>query len=63
MKIDATKYYELLEAKRKDRLNFFEVLNKVTKVEPTFGKAYFKLDMDDEELNRIHQEFNELEHK
>ena len=63
VKIDATKYYELLEAKRKDRLNFFEVLNKVTKVEPTFGKAYIKLDMDDEELNRIHQEFNELEHK
>jgi len=42
----------------KDRQTFFKVLDNINKVEPTFGKPYFKVEIDEAELESIRQELN-----
>ncbi len=42
----------------KDRRTLSKVLDSITKVEPTFGKPYFKLEIDAAELDNIREEFN-----
>ena len=57
-KVDFEKYHEVIKAKGKDRRVFSKVLDSITKVEPTFGKTYFKLEMDETELESIRQELS-----
>ena len=57
-KVDFEKYHEVIKARGKDRRVFSKVLDSITKVEPTFGKTYFKLEMDETELDSIRRELN-----
>ena len=57
-KVDFEKYHEVIKARGKDRRVFSKVLDRITKVEPTFGKPYFKLEMDETELESIRQELS-----
>ena len=54
--------YDLLKsARQKDRREFSEMLSKIingiNKVEPTFGKPYFKIDIDFTELNILKRRY------
>ena len=57
-KISFEKYHDVIKARGRDRRVFSKVLDSITKVEPTFGKIYFKLEMDETELDSIRQELN-----
>ncbi len=57
-KVPFEKHHDVIKARNKDRRTFSKVLDKITKVEPTFGKPYFKVEMDDSELNGIRQKLN-----
>ena len=57
-KVDFEKYHEVIKARGKDRRVFSKVLDRITKVEPTFGKPYFKVEMDESELDSIRQELS-----
>lgn len=57
-KVSFEKYHDVIRAKSKDRRLFSKVLDSITKVEPTFGKAYFKLEMDETELDSIRWELD-----
>ncbi len=63
VKVDAKVYQGQIAAIEKHCRYVSDILSKVTKVQPTFGKASFKLNMDDEALEKIHQELNEFKHK
>ena len=55
-KVSFQKYHDAVTARGNDRRIFYKVLNKINKVEPAFGKAFFKLELDSEELDSIRQE-------
>ncbi|WP_339841635.1 BfmA/BtgA family mobilization protein [uncultured Maribacter sp.] len=57
-KVSFEKYHDAIKARSKDRQTFFKVLESITKVEPTFGKPYFKVEIDAVELERIRKELN-----
>ena len=57
-KISFEKYHDVIKARGRDRRVFSKALDSITKVEPTFGKIYFKLEMDETELDSIRQELN-----
>ena len=52
------KYHDLIKTRSKDRQIFTRVMDSVIKVEPTFGKAYFKVEMDESELYSIRRELD-----
>lgn len=52
-KVPFEQYHEAIKARGRDRRIFSIVLNNITKVEPTFGKPYLKLEMDETELESI----------
>ncbi len=58
-KVSFEKYHDVIKAKGKDRRTFSKVLDTITTVEPTFGKPYFKLEIDAAELARIEEELKE----
>ncbi len=55
-KVSFEKYHDVVKARGKDRRTFFKVLESITKVEPTFGKPYFKVEIDAAELDNIRKE-------
>ena len=55
-KVSFEEYHDIIKARGKDRRTFSRVLDSITKVEPTFGKSYFKLEIDAAELARIEEE-------
>jgi hypothetical protein len=55
-KVSFEKYHDAVKARSNDRRIFDKVLDKITKVEPAFGKPYFKVELDAEELESIRQE-------
>ena len=55
-KVSFDKYHNIIMAKGNDRRTFSKVLDSIVKVEPTFGKPYFKLEIDEAELYGIRQE-------
>lgn len=55
--IPIDKYREAIRIRDEERKVFCEVLRKINFVEPTFGKPYFKLEMDANELNRLKKEY------
>lgn len=57
-KVSFEKYHDVIKARSKDRRIFSKVLDSIAKVEPTFGKPYFKVEMDETELERIRRELN-----
>lgn len=57
-KVPFEKYHDLIKARGKDRRIFSKVLERITKVAPTFGKPYFKVEMDESELESIRRELN-----
>lgn len=58
-KVSFEKYHDVVKARGEDRRTFSKVLDSITKVEPTFGKPYFKLEIDAAELARIKEELEE----
>lgn len=58
-KVSFEKYDKVIKAWSKDRRAFSEILDIITKERPTFGKPYFKVEIDSPELERIRQEFLE----
>jgi len=58
-KVSFATYHDVIKARGKDRRTFSKVMDSITKVQPTFGKPYFKLEMDAAELARIEEELNE----
>ena len=57
-KVSFDKYHEAIKDRGKDRRTLKRVLDSINKVEPTFGKPYFKIDMDTAELYLIRQELD-----
>ncbi|MGB5436918.1 MAG: BfmA/BtgA family mobilization protein [Maribacter sp.] len=57
-KVSFERYHDVIKARGKDRRVFSKVLDSITKVEPTFGKTYFKLEIDETELDGIRQELS-----
>lgn len=57
-KVPFEKYHDVIKARSKDRRAFMGVLDKIVKVEPTFGKPYFKVEIDGAELDGIQKELN-----
>ena len=57
-KVSFEEYHDLIKERNNDRRIFSKVLNRITKVEPTFGKPYFKVEMDETELESIRRELN-----
>ena len=55
-KVSFEEYHDVIKARSKDRRIFSKVLNSITRVEPTFGKPYFKVEIDEAELDSIRQE-------
>lgn len=50
-------HHNVLKSKSEENRKFREVLRKITQVEPTFGKPYFKLEIDANELERLKKEY------
>lgn len=59
VKVNAKVYEGLIETRKKHRRYLSEILSKVSKVQPPFGKAYLKLNIDGEDLDRIRQQLKE----
>ncbi len=57
-KVSFEKYHDLIKARGEDRRTFSKVLDSIAKVEPTFGKPYFKLEIDAAELESIRKQLN-----
>ena len=57
-KVSFEKYHDVIKARGKDRRTFSKVLDSITKVEPTFGKPYIKLEIDESELDSIRRELD-----
>lgn len=57
-KVPFEKYHDLIKERNNDRRIFSKVLDSIAKVEPTFGKPYFKVEMDETELDSIRRELN-----
>lgn len=57
-KVSPEKHQALISARNQDRQTFLKLLKSINKVEPTFGKPYFKLEMDGDELDKIRQKLN-----
>ncbi len=57
-KVSFEEYHDVIKARSKDRRILSKVLDSITRVEPTFGKPYFKVDIDATELDSIRQELN-----
>ncbi len=55
-KVSFNKYHNLIMARGNDRRTFSKVLDSIVKVEPTFGKPYFKVEINETELDEIRQE-------
>ena len=55
-KVSFEKYYNVIKASGEDRRAISKLLDRIAKVEPTFGKPYFKLEMDETELDSIRRE-------
>lgn len=55
-KVSFNKYHNVIKARGKDRRTFSKVLDSIVKVEPTFGKPYFKVEIDETELDGIRLE-------
>jgi hypothetical protein len=47
------KYNILKESRKQERREFSQILDKVERVEPTFGKAYYRIELDEIELTRL----------
>ncbi len=58
-KVSFEKYHYDVKARSNDRRIFYKVLDKITKVEPAFGKPYFKVELDAQELERIRRALDE----
>ena len=58
-KVSFEKYDDVIKAWSKDRRTFSKVMDSIAKVEPTFGKPYFKLEIDAAELARMKEELKE----
>ncbi len=58
-KVSFEKYDDVIKAWSKDRRTFSKVMDNIAKVEPTFGKHYFKLEIDAAELARMKEELKE----
>ncbi|WP_282160927.1 BfmA/BtgA family mobilization protein [Ulvibacterium marinum] len=54
-KVSFEKYHDVVKARGEDRRTFFKVLDKIKMVEPTFGKPYFKVEIDASELKDIRE--------
>lgn len=57
-KVPFEKYHDVIKARSKDRRAIMKVLDTIVKVEPTFGRPYFTMKMDEAELDSIRQELN-----
>jgi len=55
-KVPFEKYHDVIKARGNDQRMFTEVLGKIEKVEPTFGKPYFKIEIETTELDRLKTE-------
>ena len=53
------KYNSLKEARKQEQEKFLKVLDKFERVEPTFGKAYYRIDLDETELARLKRKSGE----
>ncbi len=57
-KVSFDKYHDVIKTRGKDRRTLKKVLYSINKVEPTFGKPYFKVEMEAAELDGIRQGLN-----
>jgi hypothetical protein len=57
-KVSFEKHHEIIKARGKDSRTFKKVLDSITKIEPTFGKPYLKMELDEAELKYIRQQLN-----
>ena len=57
-KVSFEKYHDVIKDRNNDRRVFSKVLDRITKVEPTFGKPYFKVEIDESELDSIRRELD-----
>ncbi len=57
-KVSFEEYHDVIRARSKDRRTLNKVLDSITKIEPTFGKPYFKMELDEAELDIIRKELN-----
>jgi len=55
-KVPLEKYHDVIKAREKDQRIFREVLDKIEKVEPTFGNRYLKIEIDTTELDLLKRE-------
>ena len=55
-KVSFKKYHDVIKARGNDQKIFREVLGKIEKVQPTFGKPYFKIEIDTTELDILKRE-------
>ncbi len=56
--VSQDKYHKLVQSKGNDLRKFREVLSKIKRVEPAFGKPYFKIEINTTELNILERELN-----
>ena len=57
VKVSIEQYQNVIKRGIKDKQNFHEFLNQISKVEPTFGKPYFKVEVEEAELTRLKEIF------
>ncbi len=57
-KVSFEEYHDVIKARSDDKRAFSKVLDSITTVEPTFGNPYFKLLIDQAELDSIRRELN-----
>ena len=55
--VTIAKYNEAIRGRDEDRKMFREVLHKIALVEPSFGKPYFRVEMEADELERLKREY------
>jgi len=55
--VPIAKYNEAVRGRDEDRKKFREVLRKISIVEPTFGKPYFRVELEADELERLKREY------
>lgn len=56
--VSLNKYNKLVQSKGNDLRKFREVLRKIKRIEPAFGKPYFKIEISATELNTLKRELN-----
>lgn len=57
-KVSFEEYHDVIKARGEDRRTFNKVLDGITKIEPTFGKSYLKMELDEVELKHIRLKLN-----